>query len=267
MKKDSEKKKSVKAVKNEKKRERQRIRGLDPKVGRKGKKMEKVLELRTQKKKQKRIERRKRKEDEIRGIPVIRKTPHTIESLRRFDETIVDPEDVEVKFEEQIDEFSDHFSRNITPKLLITSTRRPSEKMRTYMKELLLVLSNSFYFAREEYKLKEVVKHAKENGFTSILLVTQGSNKLPNGLYICSLPRGPTTFFKLTSLKLASEMKGAGVLVATKPEIVLNSFNTRLGRRIGRQIASLFSLDPEFEGRRVITFHNQRDMIFFRHHR
>ncbi|BAM41189.1 RNA processing factor [Theileria orientalis strain Shintoku] len=126
--------------------------------------------------------------------------------------------------------------------------------------------------------MKEVVKFAIKNDFTSILLVTEGSNKMPNGLFICSLPEGPTTFFKLTSIKFASEMKGGGVLVATKPEIVLNSFNTRLGRRIGRQIASLFSLvsgqqitnayqSPEFEGRRVITFHNQRDMIFFRHHR
>jgi len=29
----------------------------------------------------------------------------------------------------------------------------------------------------------------------------------------------------------------------------------------------LFPQNPEFEGRRVITFHNQRDFVFFRHHR
>lgn len=32
-------------------------------------------------------------------------------------------------------------------------------------------------------------------------------------------------------------------------------------------IQSLFPQDPEFKGRRVVTFHNQRDFIFFRHHR
>ena len=32
-------------------------------------------------------------------------------------------------------------------------------------------------------------------------------------------------------------------------------------------IAALFPHDPEFRGRRVATFHNQRDFIFFRHHR
>lgn len=34
-----------------------------------------------------------------------------------------------------------------------------------------------------------------------------------------------------------------------------------------RLIQSLFPQDPEFKGRRVVTFHNQRDFIFFRHHR
>lgn len=32
-------------------------------------------------------------------------------------------------------------------------------------------------------------------------------------------------------------------------------------------IQALFPQDPEFKGRRVVTFHNQRDFIFFRHHR
>lgn len=34
-----------------------------------------------------------------------------------------------------------------------------------------------------------------------------------------------------------------------------------------RLIQSLFPQDPNFRGRRVVTFHNQRDFIFFRHHR
>ncbi|KAL2893472.1 Ribosome production factor 1 [Bienertia sinuspersici] len=51
------------------------------------------------------------------------------------------------------------------------------------------------------------------------------------------------------------------------PELVLNNFTTRLGCRVGRMIQSLFPQNPEFRGRRVVTFHNQRDYIFFRHHR
>ena len=51
------------------------------------------------------------------------------------------------------------------------------------------------------------------------------------------------------------------------PEVILNNFDTRIGHRIGRMLAALVPQRPEFEGRRVITFHNQRDFVFFRHHR
>ena len=49
-----------------------------------------------------------------------------------------------------------------------------------------------------------------------------------------------------------------------KPELILNRFNTRLGNRIGRLLASLYPQAPQFRGRQVATFHNQRDFIFFR---
>ena len=61
--------------------------------------------------------------------------------------------------------------------------------------------------------------------------------------------------------------KGHGTLTSHKPELILNNFTTRLGHTIGRMLASVFPHDPNFVGRRVVTFHNQRDFIFFRHHR
>ncbi len=51
------------------------------------------------------------------------------------------------------------------------------------------------------------------------------------------------------------------------PEVILNNFSTRLGHSIGRMFAALFPQDPQFVGRQVATFHNQRDFIFFRFHR
>ena len=51
------------------------------------------------------------------------------------------------------------------------------------------------------------------------------------------------------------------------PEVVLNNFTTRLGHTIARMLAVLFPHDPQFRARRVVTFHNQRDYIFFRQHR
>lgn len=59
-------------------------------------------------------------------------------------------------------------------------------------------------------------------------------------------------------------LQGHGRASSHRPELILNNFDTRLGRRLGRMLASLFHQDPQFRGRRVATFHNQRDFIFFR---
>jgi len=63
---------------------------------------------------------------------------------------------------------------------------------------------------------------------------------------------------------LVIHYQGHGRVSGHRPELLLNNFNTRLGRRVGRMLGSLFHQDPQFRGRRVVTFHNQRDFIFFR---
>jgi ribosome production factor 1 len=82
------------------------------------------------------------------------------------------------------------------------------------------------------------------------------------------LPDGPTAHFRLSSVKSTGAMrKKWKEFGPQRPEIILNNFSTRLGHRVARLLASLFHYDPEFKGRRVVTFHNQRDYIFFRQHR
>ncbi|KAI8806043.1 anticodon-binding protein [Cladochytrium replicatum] len=79
--------------------------------------------------------------------------------------------------------------------------------------------------------------------------------------------KGPTCHFKLTSIKCGRDIHGHGRVTAHKPEVILNNFNTRLGHTVGRQLAAFFPQVPEFKGRQVATFHNQRDFIFFPRHR
>jgi len=86
-------------------------------------------------------------------------------------------------------------------------------------------------------------------------------------LIISHLPKGPTATFRITNVVLNKEIHHHANPTHHLPEIILNNFDTRLGHRIGRMLAALFPQRPEFIGRRVITLHNQRDFIFFRHHR
>ncbi len=81
------------------------------------------------------------------------------------------------------------------------------------------------------------------------------------------LPAGPTFKFATTSLVLNRDIEHHATWTDHVPELILNNFNSRVGRRTGRMLASLFPPNPEFRGRRVVTFHNQRDFIFLRHHR
>ena len=47
----------------------------------------------------------------------------------------------------------------------------------------------------------------------------------------------------------------------------MNHFTSMLGATVGRFLMSLFPPQPQFTGRQVVTFHHQRDFIFFRRHR
>ena len=44
------------------------------------------------------------------------------------------------------------------------------------------------------------------------------------------------------------------LLVGHRPELILNNFNTRLGHRLGRMLATLFPYDPQFRGRQAFVF-------------
>ncbi|XP_072019281.1 ribosome production factor 1-like [Amphiura filiformis] len=225
--------------------------------------------LKQEKKKEKMKARKDRqKQRELLGDKAPPKqVPHTIESLRIPEETMVDPEDEEVAYDEMNDEMAPYFRRETTPKIAITTREKAGRRTRTLAYELQSCIPNSEVFKRKPYhSFKKMIQGAIERDFTDVIVINEDKAK-PNGLYISHLPEGPTLFFKMNSVKLRKEIKRCGESTGHKPELILNNFNTRLGHSVGRVFASLFDHDPEFKGRRVVTFHNQRDYIFFRHHR
>ncbi|GMH60165.1 hypothetical protein TrST_g8377 [Triparma strigata] len=91
-----------------------------------------------------------------------------------------------------------------------------------------------------------------------------GPRHIPTDKHV--LP-GPTAFFKINNIVLPKKIANHGAATGHIPELILNNFTTRLGHRAGRFFGSLFPHSPEFKGRQVVTFHNQRDYVFVRHHR
>lgn len=218
--------------------------------------------------KEKRDRKRKRKQEESQeeGEPKPKQVPRTIDNTRVADETIVEPQDEEVLDDEETDEFAAYFRCEVVPKVLITSSDRSKVKTVQFMKELQHIIPNSEVRVRKGIDLKKIIPQAKERGFTALVVVNE-DKKMPNGIVISHLPDGPTAHFKLTSVKLGRTIKNHGRKTSHRPEVILNNFSTRLGHSVARLLAALFPHDPQFQGRQCVTFHNQRDFIFFRHHR
>lgn len=217
-------------------------------------------------KRRKSEKRRERREAELRGETVVRQAPDTIESMREADETIVAADDEEVQEANSVDEFAAYFSGEVQPKLLLSTSKKPSKKLMLLVKELVVVLPECKYLKREDRDMQEICSSAGEKGYTDVLVVTE-KRKKPHGVYVCHLPEGPTSFFRLTGVTLAQDIKGGAVLTTHNPELIMKNFDTRLGQRIGRQLQALFPLHAEFNGRRVVIMQNQRDFIFFRQYR
>ncbi|KMZ71598.1 Ribosome production factor [Zostera marina] len=236
---------------------------------------DKRMAVHAKRKHEKKLEKRKRaKERELsvkkavelgEEIPV-KQVPKTIENTREVDDNIYKIDDEEFMEEKCHDEFSKVVENGHVPKILITTNRFNSTRGPAFISELLTIVPNAQYKKRGTYELKKIIEGAKKRDFTSIIVV-HCRRREPDALLIIGLPFGPTAHFKLSSLVLRKDIKNHGNPSGHKPELILNNFTTTLGHRVGRLLQSIFPQDPEFRGRRVVTFHNQRDFIFFRHHR
>jgi ribosome production factor 1 len=223
---------------------------------------------RSQKQKEKKERQRERQEKRqaLGETAMPKEKPKTLESMRERDVTMVAPDDEEVLEDEANDEFVGYFTRQAAPKVLITIS--PGSKLATwkFCHELKKCIPNAGMFSRKGVAMKRLIKQAIKGEYSDILVVNEDRGT-PNAITLCHLPNGPTAHFKLTSVRMTSAIKKHGDTTDHFPEVILNNFNTRLGHTIARMLACIFPFDPEFRGRRVVTFHNQRDFIFFRHHR
>ncbi|XP_019735818.1 ribosome production factor 1 [Hippocampus comes] len=227
------------------------------------------LKLKQDKRKQKMELKKKRKRQEkmLGSKAPPKQVPKTIENQRVYDETTVDPEDEEVAFDEATDEFSAYFNGLTNPKVLITTSDRPRGRTVKFCRQLATVIPNAHVYYRRGLALKRIIPQCVARDFTYLIVINE-DRKVPNGLVLCHLPEGPTAHFKVSSVRLRKEMKRRGKEPTEHtPEVILNNFTTRLGHSIGRMFAALFPQNPQFVGRQVATFHNQRDFIFFRFHR
>lgn len=232
------------------------------------KRVEMVQDMKKEKSKIKNLTRLKKKQIRLeKGEDAVpRGTTLTIETMRVFDETFIADQDEEIDADENLDEFNQYFKEQSTPKICMVTNRRPSRGVFQFMRELKNTIPNLHYYERKNFKIKEIVKWAINREYTDVMVICEKKGDA-HTMILSHLPKGPTATFKISNIKLNHQIFNHGNPVETMPELILDNFDTRLGHRIGRMLTSLFPQRPKFEGRQVVTLHNQRDFIFFRHHR
>ncbi|KAG6039650.1 hypothetical protein E4U41_002347 [Claviceps citrina] len=156
------------------------------------------------------------------------------------------------------------------PKVLVTTSLNSTIHSEAQL--LSTLFPNSTYIPRSahrygyKYSLREICKFATNRDYTVVLLVKEDLKK-PTGLSIVHLPAGPTFHFSISNWIEGKKLPGHGNPTNHYPELLLNNFKTPLGLLTARVFQTLFPPRPEFQGRQVITLHNQRDYIFVRRHR
>ena len=157
-----------------------------------------------------------------------------------------------------------------TPKILITTAI--NSNLHNEAEILTDLFPNSVYIRRtahrysHKFSIREISKFATNRNFTTVV-VLQEDQKKPSGLTMVHLPVGPTFHFTISNWVEGKRLPGHGRATEHWPELILNNFRTPLGLLTAHLFRNLFPPQPEFEGRQVVTLHNQRDYIFVRRHR
>ncbi|KAG8684475.1 hypothetical protein FRC08_013670 [Ceratobasidium sp. 394] len=237
-----------------------------------------------------------RKDPSLKQRRITENVPRTLDNTREFNPSIIpvapmsvqnagdepsnsgaDQVDGENTIDIANDEFAGHFNAIAAssvdpadaPKVLITTSQKATKTTFQFCEELVSVFPGAEFIRRKRghgFEMGRIAGWAGNRGYGAMIAVNEDMKK-PNAMTIIRLPDGPTAYFKLTSIQTTAQISGHARPSPHYPELVLNGFATRLGITVGRLFQTLFPVMPEFEGRQVVTLHNQRDFLFFRRHR
>uniref|UniRef100_A0A8I3PTT0 IMP U3 small nucleolar ribonucleoprotein 4 n=2 Tax=Canis lupus familiaris TaxID=9615 RepID=A0A8I3PTT0_CANLF len=150
------------------------------------------------------------------------------------------------------------------PKIMITTSRDPSSRLKMFAKELKLVFPGAQRMNRGRHEVGALVRACKANGVTDLLVVHEHRGT-PVGFIVSHLPFGPTAYFTLCNVVMRHDIPDLGTMSEAKPHLIMHGFSSRLGKRVSDILRYLFPV-PKDDSHRVITFANQDDYISFRHH-
>ncbi|XP_035677141.1 U3 small nucleolar ribonucleoprotein protein IMP4-like [Branchiostoma floridae] len=207
---------------------------------------------------QERKQRLKRALDENKPIPTeLRKDVKELEKALQYDDL-----GAEAEQDHMDDEY--RWAGVEDPKVMLTTSRDPSSRLKQFAKEMRLVFPNAQRLNRGHYELEQLVEACRANDVTDFIILTEHRGE-PDGIIISHLPYGPTAYFTLMNTVMRHDIPNIGTMSEQYPHLIFNNFSSKLGERVKSILKYLFPV-PKEDSRRVMTFANQDDFISFRHH-
>ena len=101
--------------------------------------------------------------------------------MRVPDDSIVTPDNTEVKNDESIDEFFNYYKEGSVPKIIITTKKKASQKLVEFCQEFIGVIPNSEFYERRDYDIKEIIEFSNNRGYTDLVVFNE-RNRKPEGM-------------------------------------------------------------------------------------
>ncbi|CAD5122850.1 DgyrCDS11252 [Dimorphilus gyrociliatus] len=152
------------------------------------------------------------------------------------------------------------------PKLVLTTARDPSVRLKQFAKEMRLIFPNCKRINRGNYDLKQLIHACRANEVSDLVILSEHRG-VPDGIIISHLPYGPTAYFTLLHTVMRHDVPEAQNSKVSEafPHLIFQNLTSNLGKRVTNILKYLFPV-PKSDSRRIITFYNNDDTISFRHH-
>lgn len=152
------------------------------------------------------------------------------------------------------------------PKIIITTSRDESSRLKQFAKEIKLIFPNSVRINRGNYEIKQLVSSAISNNASDLIILTETRGR-PDGMIISHMPHGPTAYFTLFDTVMRHDIPNVGTMSEEYPLVMAHGINSDLGKRVIQVLSALFP--PLKDGprpKRVIGFMSKdQRTISFRH--
>lgn len=152
-------------------------------------------------------------------------------------------------------------------KVCFTTSRDPSSRLRKFAKEMKHLVPNATRVNRGNTRVGDLVDATRRGEFTDLVVVHETRGQ-PDGLVVCHLPLGPTTYFTLSNCVLRHDVEDPPKYSSdAPPHLVFHDFDEdkRIAKRLKTALRCLFPI-PRADAKRVVTLYNAEDRVSFRHH-